>query len=159
MLMRAVLQSAAQPRGVLEVYSQPAGARCSSMAPSSASPYKRPALVGSHKIVLQHVGYRSEQFRPGGRDHRQRTERTLVAGTDPIKVVVVEKENPGLQEVVVLGRHRWRGGGGGGDYRWHRGRNQRRRVRTASRRSRVTHLCLCSDAAVLASHVRNTSVR
>ena len=94
MLMRAVLQSAAQPRGVLEVYSQPAGATVFVDGTElGITPYKRPALVGSHKIVLQHVGYRSEQFEVQvDETRRQRTERTLVAGTDPIKVVVVEKE-------------------------------------------------------------------
>lgn len=94
MLMRAVLQSASQPRGVLEIFTQPAGATVFVDGTElGITPYKRPALVGTRKIVLQHVGYRSEQFEVQvDETRRQRTERTMAAGTDPIKVVVVEKE-------------------------------------------------------------------
>lgn len=94
MLMRAVLQSASQPRGVLELHTQPAGASVFVDGTElGITPYKRPAFAGNHKVVLQHVGYRSEQFEVQvDETRRQRLERTLTAGTDPVKVVVIEKE-------------------------------------------------------------------
>lgn len=94
MLMRAILQSAARPRGVLEIHTEPQGASVFVDGTElGITPYKRPAFVGDHKVVLQHVGYRSEQLEVKVNETgRNRTDKTLVAGSDPVKVVVVEKE-------------------------------------------------------------------
>ena len=94
MMTRAILQSASRPRGVLEIQTEPAGASVFVDGTElGITPYKRPAFVGNHKVVLQHVGYHSEQFEAKvGETGRNRTDKTLVAGTDPVKVVVVEKE-------------------------------------------------------------------
>lgn len=94
MLRRAVLQSAARPRGVLEVYTQPPGASVFvDGSELGITPYKRPAFVGKHKLVLRHTGYRSQQAEVEvDETQRRRTELTLAPGTDPVQVVVVEKE-------------------------------------------------------------------
>jgi len=82
---RAVLQSAGRPRGVLEVYSQPAGAAVFVDGTElGITPYKRAAFAGRHKVVLGHIGYRSEQreteVTPGA---PQRVDVTLALGSEP----------------------------------------------------------------------------
>ena len=87
---RAVLQSAGRPRGVLEVYSQPAGAAVFVDGTElGITPYKRAAFAGKHKVVLGHIGYRSEQRETEvtqGAPHR--VEVTLVLGSEPTTATV-----------------------------------------------------------------------
>jgi hypothetical protein len=94
MLRRAVLQNAAMPRGVLEVYTQPPGASVFvDGSELGITPYKRPAFAGKHKLVLRHTGYRSQQVEVEvDETQRRRTELTLAPGADPVQVVVVEKD-------------------------------------------------------------------
>ncbi len=94
MLRRAVLQNAAMPRGVLEVYTQPPGASVFvDGSELGITPYKRPAFTGKHKLVLRHTGYRSQQVEVEvDETQRRRTELTLAPGADPVQVVVVEKD-------------------------------------------------------------------
>lgn len=94
MLRRAVLQSASRPRGVLEVYTQPPGASVFvDGSELGITPYKRPAFVGKHKLVLRHTGYRSQQAEVEvDETQRRRTDLTLAPGTDPVQVMVVEKD-------------------------------------------------------------------
>jgi len=94
MIRRAVLQSAARPRGVLEVFTQPPGASVFvDGSELGITPYKRSAFVGKHKLVLRHTGYRSQQAEVEvDETQRRRTDLKLAPGTDPVQVVVVEKE-------------------------------------------------------------------
>lgn len=87
---QAVLQNAGRPRGTLEVYSQPAGAAVFVDGTElGITPYKRAAFAGKHKVVLGHVGYRSEQRETEvtqGASHR--VEVTLVMGSEPTTATV-----------------------------------------------------------------------
>jgi hypothetical protein len=94
MVKRAVIQTAALPRGILEVRSQPPGATVFVDGTElGITPYKRAAFAGKHKLVLRHTGYRSQQSEVVVDEvQRQRVELTLVPGSDPVNVVVVEKK-------------------------------------------------------------------
>lgn len=94
MIRRAVLQSAARPRGVLDVATEPPGASVFvDGSELGITPYKRPAFVGKHKLVLRHTGYRSQQAEVEvDETQRRRTELKLAPGTDPVQVTVVEKQ-------------------------------------------------------------------
>lgn len=94
MSRRAMLQSASQSRAALEIQSTPAGAAVFVDGTElGITPYKRPAFVGKHKVVLRHLGYRSEQLDANVEESkRNRFDVKLNAGSDPVKVVVVEKE-------------------------------------------------------------------
>ncbi|HRI51393.1 MAG TPA: PEGA domain-containing protein, partial [Pseudomonadota bacterium] len=96
MIRRAVLQSAARPRGVLDVATEPPGASVFvDGSELGITPYKRPAFVGKHKLVLRHTGYRSQQAEVEvDETQRRRTELKLAPGTDAVPVLVVEKQKP-----------------------------------------------------------------
>jgi hypothetical protein len=82
----AATQSAARPRGVLEVYTQPPGATVFvDGAELGITPYKRAAFTGKRKLVVRHLGYRSEQIEAVVDDKQsKRTEVKLIAGDDPL---------------------------------------------------------------------------
>ena len=62
MVKRAVIECVARPRGGLEVRSEPSGAAVFVDGTElGITPYKRVTFAGSHKVVLRHVGFRSEQ--------------------------------------------------------------------------------------------------
>ncbi len=90
---RAIVECVARPRGTLDVRSEPTGAVVFVDGTElGITPYKRTAFTGPHKVVLRHVGYRSEQIEAVVEDgQKQRIERKLTAGTDPEKVIVIEK--------------------------------------------------------------------
>ena len=94
MVRRSILQNAAKPRSMLAVQSQPPGAAVFVDGTElGVTPYKRPAFAGKHTLVLRYVGYRSEQREVAVADSgSNRVEVTLNPGSDPVKVVVVEKE-------------------------------------------------------------------
>ncbi len=94
MVKRAVFQSASLPRGVLEIRSVPPGATVFIDGTElGITPYKRPAFAGAHKLVLRHTGYRSQQVEAQVDDgQKKHVEVTLSVGTDPVKVVVIERE-------------------------------------------------------------------
>lgn len=91
---RAVFENAARPRGVLEIRTDPIGAAVFvDGVELGVTPYKRAVFAGLHKLTLRHVGYRSQQAETQVDDgQKQRVEIQLSPGTDPVKVVVVEKE-------------------------------------------------------------------
>ncbi len=87
---RVVLQSAGRPRGVLEVSSQPPGAAVFVDGTElGITPYKRAAFAGKHKLVLGHIGYRSEQRETEVIEAKPtHVEVTLVLGSEPTAVAV-----------------------------------------------------------------------
>lgn len=87
---RAVLQSASRPRGLLEVSSAPPGAAVFVDGTElGITPYKRAAFAGKHKLVLSHLGYRSEQRETEVAEGKPtHLEVTLVVGGDPTPVTV-----------------------------------------------------------------------
>jgi hypothetical protein len=94
MTRRAVLGNASRPRAMLMVQSQPPGAAVFVDGTElGITPHKRLAFTGPHKLVLRHIGFRSEQ-RDVVVDETagQRLDVTLAPGSDPVQVVVVEKE-------------------------------------------------------------------
>jgi len=98
MIKRAVLESASRPRGVLEVRSQPLGATVFVDGTElGITPYRRAAFAGPHKLVLRHTGFRSEQAEAQITEGEKRhVEVTLSSGSDPVQVVVIEKEKTPL---------------------------------------------------------------
>ena len=90
---RAIIESVARPRGTLDIRSEPSGAAVFVDGTElGITPYKRTTFAGPHKVVLRHVGYRSEQVDAVIEDgQKQRIERKLTVGTDPTKMVVIEK--------------------------------------------------------------------
>lgn len=90
---RAIIECVAKPRGTLDVRSEPTGAAVFVDGTElGITPYKRTSFAGPHKVVLRHVGFRSEQIDAAVEDgQKQRIERKLTAGTDPEKVIVIEK--------------------------------------------------------------------
>jgi hypothetical protein len=63
MIRQAVIKSTALPRGVLAIRSKPPGAAVFVDGTElGITPYKRAAFIGKHKLVLRHVGYRTEQI-------------------------------------------------------------------------------------------------
>ena len=94
MVKSAVLQSAALPRGVLELRTDPPGAIVFIDGTElGITPYKRSTFAGKHKVVVRHTGYRSQQLEAditeGKKEHR---ELKMIAGSEPTTVVVVERE-------------------------------------------------------------------
>jgi hypothetical protein len=98
LVRRSVLETASRPRGVLEVRSQPPGATVFVDGTElGITPYRRVAFVGSHKLVLRHTGYRSEQLSADVLDgQKQHVEVALHPGSEPLNVVVVERERTPL---------------------------------------------------------------
>lgn len=94
MVKAAVLQSAAMPRGVLELRTEPAGAIVFVDGTElGITPYQRSIFVGQHKIVVRHTGYRSQQLEASiSEGKKQRLELKLVPGSSAESVVVVERE-------------------------------------------------------------------
>ena len=94
LITTAVLQTASRPRGVLEVKSEPPGATVYVDGTElGVTPYKRAAFAGTRKVVVRHVGFLSQQLEASVPDgQKAKVEAKLVAGTDPVSVVVVEKE-------------------------------------------------------------------
>jgi hypothetical protein len=90
----AVLETASRPRGVLEVRSEPSGATVYVDGTElGVTPYKRAAFAGSRKVVVRHVGFLSQQLEASVPDgQKAKLDAKLVPGTDPVSVVVVEKE-------------------------------------------------------------------
>jgi hypothetical protein len=93
MVKRAVIDCVARPRGGLDVRSEPSGAAVFVDGTElGITPYKRVTFAGSHKVVLRHVGFRSEQVDVVVEDgQKQKIERKLASGADPAPVIVVEK--------------------------------------------------------------------
>ncbi|MFO0621390.1 MAG: PEGA domain-containing protein [Polyangia bacterium] len=93
MVKRAVIECVARPRGGLEVRSEPSGAAVFVDGTElGITPYKRVTFAGSHKVVLRHVGFRSEQVDVVVEDgQKQKIERKLASGADPAPVIVMEK--------------------------------------------------------------------
>lgn len=93
MVQSAVLENASQPRGLLEIVSVPSSAAVFVDGTElGITPYKRGVFAGKRKVALRHLGYRSEQIEVDVEEgQRQRVERTLVAGKDPVQIVVIEK--------------------------------------------------------------------
>ncbi len=94
LVTQAILESASRPRGVLEVRSEPAGATVYVDGTElGVTPYKRASFSGKRKVVVRHVGFLSQQLEADVPDGQKgRLDVKLVAGTDPVSVVVVEKE-------------------------------------------------------------------
>lgn len=90
MIRRAILQTAGRPRATLNVLSQPPGAAVFVDGNElGITPYKRPSFAGPHKLVLRHLGYRSEQRELTVEESKdQRIEVTLQAGSDPTTPIV-----------------------------------------------------------------------
>lgn len=90
----AVLEAASRPRGLLEVKSEPAGATVYVDGTElGVTPYKRPAFAGTRKVVVRHVGFLSQQLQANVPDgQKAKLDVKLAPGTDPVSVVVVEKE-------------------------------------------------------------------
>ena len=90
---RAVLESAARPRGSLAVNSVPSNAVVFVDGTELGfTPYKRPAFIGSHKIVVRSTGFRSYQGEVAiAESKKQQVSVTLQPGSDPVGVMVVEK--------------------------------------------------------------------
>lgn len=93
MVKRAVIECVAKPRGGLDIRSEPSGAAVFVDGTElGITPYKRTTFAGTHKVVLRHVGFRSEQIDAVVEDgQKQRIERKLSAGSDPAQIIVVEK--------------------------------------------------------------------
>ena len=93
LLGRVIEESRNRPRGTLEVVSTPAGASVFVDGTElGVTPYKRAAFAGEHKLVLRHVGFRSEQVDVVVEDgQKQKIERKLASGADPAPVIVMEK--------------------------------------------------------------------
>ncbi len=93
LVRRAVIECVARPRGSLDVRSDPSGAAVFVDGTElGITPYKRATFAGSHKVVLRHVGFRSEQLDVVVDDgQKQKIERKLVSGSDPAPVIVMEK--------------------------------------------------------------------
>ncbi len=91
LVKRAVIECVAKPRGTLDIRSEPSGAAVFVDGTElGITPYKRVTFVGTHKVVLRHVGFRSEQIDAVIEDgQKNKIERKLVSGADP--VVTVEK--------------------------------------------------------------------
>jgi len=85
MVKRAVVGCVAKPRGTLDVRSEPSGAAVFVDGTElGITPYKRTTFVGTHKVVLRHIGFRSEQLDAEVVDgQRQKIERKLTVGSDP----------------------------------------------------------------------------
>lgn len=94
MTRRAILQNASHPRGLLDVQSQPPGAVVIVDGTElGVTPYKRSAFTGKHKLVLRHVGYRSEQVDATVDETQTRhIDVTLKAGNDPAEKTPVYKK-------------------------------------------------------------------
>ena len=90
----AVLETASRPRGVLEVRSEPQGATVYVDGTElGVTPYKRQTFGGTRKVVVRHVGFLSQQLEANVPDgQKARLDVKMVAGTDPVSVVVIEKE-------------------------------------------------------------------
>ena len=90
----AVLETASRPRGMLEVKSEPAGATVYVDGTElGVTPYKRPTFAGTRKVVVRHVGFLSQQHEANVPDgQKAKLDIKMVPGTDPVSVVVVEKE-------------------------------------------------------------------
>jgi len=86
LVRRAVTTATSLPKGTLEISSQPAGATVFVDGTElGITPYKRTAFAGKHKLVLRHLGYRSEQAEVTVDANKlQRTEVKLTAGTDAL---------------------------------------------------------------------------
>lgn len=82
---RALVENAGRPRTTLEVDSLPSGAAVFVDGTElGITPYKRAAFTGKHKVILSHVGYRSEQVETVlGEGKNPRVEVKLTPGTDP----------------------------------------------------------------------------
>lgn len=93
LVRRAVIECVARPRGSLDVRSDPSGAAVFVDGTElGITPYKRVTFAGSHKVVLRHVGFRSEQVDVVVEDgQKQKVERKLASGSDPAPVIVMEK--------------------------------------------------------------------
>ncbi len=94
LITQAVLETASRPRGILEVRSEPGGATIYVDGTElGVTPYKRAAFAGKRKVVVRHVGFLSQQHETDVPDgQKARLDVKMVAGTDPVSVVVVEKE-------------------------------------------------------------------
>lgn len=94
LVTQAILESASRPRGTLEVRSEPAGATVYVDGTElGVTPYKRSTFAGKRKVVVRHVGFLSQQLETDVPDgQKARLDAKMVAGTDPVSVVVVEKE-------------------------------------------------------------------
>ncbi len=94
MVKSAVLQSAALPRGVLELRTDPPGAIVFIDGTElGITPYKRSIFVGKHKVVVRHTGYRSQQLEASiSEGKKQHLELKMLSGSEPTTVVVVERE-------------------------------------------------------------------
>ena len=89
MVKRAVIECVAKPRGGLDIRSEPSGAAVFVDGTElGITPYKRTTFAGTHKVVLRHVGFRSEQIDAVVEDgQKQKIERKLVTGNDPVATV------------------------------------------------------------------------
>ena len=89
----AATENAGRPRSILEVDSLPSGAAVFVDGTElGITPYKRAVFSGKHKVILSHVGYRSEQRETEvtqGASHR--VEVTLVLGSEPTTTATAEK--------------------------------------------------------------------
>ena len=72
------------------IYTQPPGASVFvDGSELGITPYKRPAFAGKHKLVLGHIGYRSEQRETEVIEAKPtHVEVTLVLGSEPTAVAV-----------------------------------------------------------------------
>lgn len=85
MVKTAATENAGRPRSILEVDSLPSGAAVFVDGTElGITPYKRAVFAGKHKVVLSHVGYRSEQQETVlDEKNHPRVEVKLTPGTDP----------------------------------------------------------------------------
>ena len=85
MVKLAATENAGRPRSILEVDSLPSGAAVFVDGTElGITPYKRAVFSGKHKVILSHVGYRSEQQETVlDEKHHPRVEVKLTPGTDP----------------------------------------------------------------------------
>lgn len=86
LVRRAVTTATSLPKGTLEISSQPSGATVFVDGTElGITPYKRTAFAGKHKLVLRHLGYRSEQAEVSvDASKLQHTEVKLTAGSDAL---------------------------------------------------------------------------
>jgi hypothetical protein len=94
MVKRSVLTTAGRPRGLIQVESKPQSAAVFVDGTElGITPYKRPAWVGKHKLVVRHLGYRSQQVETDVKETpTPPITVTLVPGNEADKVVVIERE-------------------------------------------------------------------
>lgn len=96
LIKRTVVQNTRRPRSILAIESQPAGAAVFVDGTElGITPYKRAAFVGKHKVVLSHIGYRSQQAEVVvGETAPSRVELKLIAGTEPVTVASEREKTP-----------------------------------------------------------------